>query len=265
MLNFRKKRFKFKITAVFVVLIFASTGFAAGFPSDRILPKGKVTLYHGSRAIGEFSSEAPIPEDTLMAVQGECGVKLRHLYLLALDQSLFSVSTHEGSRTLTVQKGTVYFALSSMPRTLVFRTPEGTITTNEVVLNASSANRLLKGYVNVEDGIARLGVLEGGSMLVTATDDKPMAISAGHEIKLAQAEIFKKEEKPKEEKPAKTGEAGETGETGKAAGKSAKAGGMSTTAKVVLGVLALGAIGAAAAGGGGGGGGGGGSASPSTP
>ena len=265
MQHFRKNRFKFKITAVFVILIFASTSFAAGFPGERILPKGKVTLYHGNRAIGEFSSQAPLPEDTLLSVQGECGVKLRHLYLFALDRSLFSVSTHENSRTLTVQNGTVYFAISSMPRTLVFQTPEGTITTNEVVLNASSTSRLLKGYVYVEDGIARLGVLEGGSMLVTATDGKPLSVSPGHEIRLAQAEIFKPEEKPKEEKPAKTGEAAKTGEEGKA-GQAAEAGGISTTTKVVLGALVIGGIAAALGGGGGGGGdGGGGSASPATP
>jgi hypothetical protein len=264
MQHFRKKGFEFKITAVFVILIFASTSFAAGFPADRILPKGKVTLYHGSRAIGEFTSEAPLPEDALLSVQGECGVKLRHLYLFALDRSLFSVSTNEGSRTLTIKNGTVYFAISAMPRTLVFQTPEGTITTNEVVLNASSTNKLLKGYVYVEDGITRMGVLEGGSMLVTATDGKPLSVSPGHEIKLAQAEIFKPEEKSKEEKPAKTGEAAKTGEEGEA-GQAAEAGGMSTTTKVVLGGLAVGVIVAAFAGGGGGGGGGGGAASPSTP
>jgi hypothetical protein len=254
MQRFRKNRFKFKITAVFVILIFASTGFSSEFTGGRILPRGKVTLYHGSLEIGEFSSEALLPEDTLLAVQGECGVKLRHLYFLALDRSLFSVSTDNNSRTLTVQKGTVYFALSSMPRTLVFRTPEGLITTNEVRLNASSTNRLLKGYVYVEDGITRVGVLEGGSMLVTAADGKPLEISAGHEIKLAQAEIFKEEEKPKEETPAKKGEAVKTGEEGNA-GKTAEAGGMSTTSKVILGVIALGGIAAAAGGGGGGGGG----------
>jgi hypothetical protein len=263
MQRFRKNRFKFKIAAIFVTLIFASTGFSSGFTAGRILPKGKVTLFHGSREIGEFSSEAPLPEDTLLAVQGECGVKLRHLYLFALDRSLFSVSTDKSSRTLTVQKGTVYFALSSMPQTLVFRTPEGLITTNEVRLNASSTNPLLKGYVYVEDGVTRMGVLEGGSMIVTAADDKPLEVSAGHEIRLAQAEIFKQEEQPKEKKPTKTGETAKTGEAGKA-GKTAEAGTMSTTTKVVLGVLAVGAIGAAL-GGGGGGGGGGGAASPSAP
>ena len=254
MLHFRKSRFKFKITAVFVILIFASTGFSAGLPAGRILPKGKVTLFHDNHAIGEFHSEAPLPENTLLAVQGECGVKLQHLYLFALDQSLFSVSTDKSSRTLTVQKGTVYFALSSMPQTLVFQTPEGTITTNEVVLNASSTGRLLKGYVYVEEGITRMGVLEGGSMLVTASDNKPMAVSAGQEIKLAQAEILKEEEKPKNEKPAETGKAGKTGEEGEA-GKPAETGGVSTTAKVIAGVLVI-AGGAAALGGGGGGGGG---------
>jgi hypothetical protein len=248
--------------AVFVTLLFASTGFSSGFTAGRILPKGKVTLFHGSRQIGEFSSEAPLPENTLLAVQGECGVKLRHLYLFALDRSLFSVSTDKNSRTLTVQNGTVYFALSSMPQTLVFRTPEGLITTNEVRLNASSANRLLKGYVYVEDGITRVGVLEGGSMLVTAGDDKPQEVSAGHELRLAQAEIFKEEEKPKKETPAKTGEAGKKGEAEKA-GKTAEAGGMSTAAQVGIGIVVVGGL--AAALGGGGGGGGGGSASPSSP
>jgi len=259
---FRKNRFKFKIMAVFVTLLFASTGFSSGFTAGRILPKGKVTLFHGSRQIGEFSSEAPLPENTLLAVQGECGVKLRHLYLFALDRSLFSVSTDKNSRTLTVQNGTVYFALSSMPQTLVFRTPEGLITTNEVRLNASSANRLLKGYVYVEDGITRVGVLEGGSMLVTAGDDKPQEVSAGHELRLAQAEIFKEEEKPKKETPAKTGEAGKKGEAEKA-GKTAEAGGMSTAAQVGIGIVVVGGL--AAALGGGGGGGDGGSASPSSP
>jgi hypothetical protein len=262
MQHFRNNRFKFKITAVFVTLLFASTGFSSGFTAGRILPKGKVTLFHGSRQIGEFSSEAPLPENTLLAVQGECGVKLRHLYLFALDRSLFSVSTDKNSRTLTVQNGTVYFALSSMPQTLVFRTPEGLITTNEVRLNASSANRLLKGYVYVEDGITRVGVLEGGSMLVTAGDDKPQEVSAGHELRLAQAEIFKEEEKPKKETPAKTGEAGKKGEAEKA-GKTAEAGGMSTAAQVGIGIVVVGGL--AAALGGGGGGGGGGSASPSSP
>jgi hypothetical protein len=252
--NLIKNTLRLKLMIVLIILVFTSTGFSSGLPLGRILPKGKVTLFHGNQRVGEFRSEAPLPEDTLLSVQGECGVKLSHLYLVALDQSLFSITTQNSSRILFVQKGTVYFALSSMPYPLVFQTPDGLITTNEVMLKASSTNRLLKGYVYVEEGITRVGVLEGGSMLVTVADDKPQVVASGQELRLAQADIFKEEGKTEKEKPAETGKKGEAGKAGKA-GEAAEAGGMSTTAKVVLGVLAIGGIAAAAAGGGGGGGG----------
>ena len=264
MQNLIKNTFRLKIMIAFIILVFTSTGFSAGFPVGRILPKGKVTLFHGNQKVGEFRSEAPLPEDTLLSVQGECGVKLSHLYLVAIDQSLFSITTNNSSRTLFVQKGTVYFALSSTPYTLVFQTPDGVITTNEVMLQASSNDRLLKGYVYVEEGITRVGVLEGGSMLVTVADDKPRVVAAGQELRLAQADIFKEEGKPEKEKPDETGKTGKTDEADKAgetektgeAGKAAKttaAGGMSTTAKVLIGAVAIAGIGAAAGGGGGGG------------
>ena len=254
MQNLIKNTLRLKIMIVFTILVFTSTGFSAGFSVGRILPKGKVTLFHGNQKVGEFRSEAPLPENTLLSVQGECGVKLNHLYLVALDQSLFSITTNNNSRTIFVQKGTVYFALSSTPYTLVFQTPDGVITTNDIMLKASSTNQLLKGYVYVEEGITRVGVLEGGSMIVTVTDDKPQLVAAGHELRLAQADIFKEEGKAEKEKPDETDEPGKTDEAGKA-GETAATGGMSTTTKVVLGVIAIAGIGAAAAGGGGGGGG----------
>lgn len=253
MQNLIKNTLRLKIMIVFTILVFTSTGFSAGFSVGRILPKGKVTLFHGNQKVGEFRSEAPLPENTLLSVQGECGVKLSHLYLVALDQSLFSITTNNNSRTLFVQKGTVYFALSSTPYTLVFQTPDGVITTNDIMLKASSTNQLLKGYVYVEEGITRVGVLEGGSMIVTVTDDKPQLVAAGHELRLAQADIFKEEGKAEKEKPDETDEPGKTDETGKP-DETAATGGMSTITKVVLGGLAIGGIAAAAGGGGGGGG-----------
>ena len=123
------------------------------------------------------------------------------------------------------------------------------------MLKASSTNRLLKGYVYVEEGITRVGVLEGGSMLVTVADDKPQVVAAGHELRLAQADIFKEEGKAEKEKPDETGETGETDKTG-------ETGGMSTITKVVIGALVIGGIAALA---GGGGGGGGDAASPGSP
>jgi hypothetical protein len=250
MQNLIKNTLRLKIMIVFTILVFTSTGFSAGLPLGRIMPKGKVILFHGNQKVGEFRSEAPLPENTLLSVQGECSVKLSHLYLVAIDQSLFSITTNNSSRTLFVQKGTVYFALSSTPYTLVFQTPDGVITTNEVIMKASSANRLLKGYVYVEEGITRVGVLEGGSMLVTVADDKPQVVTAGHELRLAQADIFKEEGKTEKEKPAETEKTGETGK----AGETAATGGMSTITKVVIGAVVIGGLAAALGGGGGGGG-----------
>jgi hypothetical protein len=240
-------RTKFNIIAIFALLAFASTTFASGLSVGRIIPTGKVTLFQGNQKIGEFSSEAPFPEGALLSVQGVCGVKMSDLYLLAIDRSLFSVTTDPDSRILAVKNGTVYFSLSSMPHTLVFHTPDGVVTTHQILLNASTESGLMRGYVSVEDGISRIGVLEGGSMLLSVGDDKIMKINAGQELRLAQAGLFGEEE----EEETKTEEEEEVEPTE----------GMSTYAKVGIAVLGAGAIAAAAGGGGGGGGG----ASPSTP
>jgi len=255
MQNLRKNTLKVNITAIFMILIFMSTGFSEGLSGGRIIPNGKVTLFHGNQKVGEFRSEAPLPEDTLLAVQGDCGVKLRHLFLFAKDNSLFSVTTDANSRTLTVQKGTVYFALSSIPYTLIFKTPNGLLSTSDIILKTSSTVALLKGYVHVEEGITRVGVLEGGSMMVAPDDGKPMMVAAGREIRLAQAEIFKEEGKTEEGKPAETGEAGTTG--GAAGGTAAS---YSTFTTVIIGAAVIGGIAAAI-----GGGGGGGDAAPASP
>jgi len=247
-----KNRTKFKVIAIFALFAFASTTFASGLSVGRIIPTGKVTLFEGNQKIGEFNSEAPFPEGTLLSVQGECGVKMSDLYLVAIDKSLFSVTTDPDSRILAVENGTVYFSLSSMPQTLVFQTPDGVVTTHQILLNASTESGLLNGYVLVADGITRVGVLEGGSMLLSAGDGKTMKISAGQELRLAQAGLFEGEETEE----AKTEEEEEVEPTE----------GMSTRAKVGIAVLGAVAIAAAAAAGGGGGGGGGGApASPAAP
>ena len=242
---------KFKVIAIFVLLAFASTTFASGLYVGRLIPKGKVTLFQGNQKVGEFSSEAPLPEGTLLSVQGECGVKMSDLYLVAIDKSLFSVKTDPDSRKLAVKTGTVYFALSSMPHILVFQTPDGVVTTHQILLNASSESALLKGYVSVTEDITKVGVLEGGSMLLSVGDGKTMRINAGQELRLAQAGLFedkgdkKEEPKDKKEEPKDKKDKPED----KAGGK-----GMSTTVKVLIGLATVGGIAAAVGGGGGGGG-----------
>jgi hypothetical protein len=267
MQQFRKNKTCLSVITVFVILMFASTGFSAGSSAGRILPKGTVSLYHGHQKIGEFTSEAPLPEDTLLSVKGECGVKLKDLYLVAVDKSLFSVATGTDYRRLTVKTGIVYFALSALPRALVFQTPDGVITTREVMLKAASNGQPLKGYVLVEEGITRVGVLEGGALMMMVDDGQPITIDAGRELRLAQAEIFKedpeegKTEEGAAEEGAQEGAAEET--PAEETGTEVSTGGVSTTAAVVGGIVLIGAgIGLAAGGGGGDDGGGGSPASP---
>jgi hypothetical protein len=244
-------RTKFKMLAIFSLLAFVSTGFASGLSVGRIIPKGKVTLFQGDQKVGEFRSEAPFPEGAFLSVQGECGVKMSDLYLVAIDKSMFSVTTDPDSRKLSVKTGTVYFALSSMPHILVFKTPDGVVTTHQILLNASTKSGLLQGYVSVTDAVTKVGVLEGGTLLLSVGDGETMRINTGQELRLAQAGLFDDKEEKKEKPKDKKEEPKD---------KKAKAKGMSTTAKVLIGVVTVGGIAALA--GGGGGGGGGGSAPP---
>ena len=247
----RNNQTKFKIVAIFSLLAFVSTGFASGLSVGRIIPKGKVTLFQGDQKVGEFRSEAPFPEGAFLSVQGECGVKMSDLYLVAIDNSLFSVTTDPDSRKLSVKTGTVYFALSSMPHILVFKTPDGVVTTHQILLNASSESGLLQGYVSVTDAVTKVGVLEGGSLLLSVGDGETKRITAGQELRLAQAGLFEDKEDKKEE-PKDTSE------------DKVKSKGWSTTTKVLIGLVTVGAV-AALAGGGGGGGGGSSAPAPSSP
>ncbi len=267
MYSLQRHKIIFKLMAIFVLLVFASSTFSAGLSTNRIIPKGKVSLYNGSQKIGEFTSEAPLLEDVLISVQGKCGVKMNNLYLVAVDKSLFSITTTTDSRILSVEQGTLFFALSSMPHTLVFQTPGSVITTHEILINASADAGLLKGYVSVEDDATKVGVFEGGSILLTVGDGKAMRIKSGQELKLAQADLFK-DAIPEEVETAPSKEtvtpeaAPET--TATEAAPVGTVGGISTTT-LALGLGSLALVGGVAAAGGGGGGGGGGPSSPSTP
>jgi len=203
-------RIIFNIVAIFVLLSFESMTFATGLFMGRIIPKGTVTLFQGTRKVGAFSSEAPFPEGVFLSVQGDCAVKMSDLYLVAIDKSLFSVKTFHDSRRLMVNNGTVYFGLAATPYSLVFQTPDGVVTTHQIILNASAKSSLLKGYVSVTESITRVGVLEGGSIILSVDDGETKKINAGQELRLAQAGLFdelkekKEEPKAEEEKIANT-------------------------------------------------------------
>jgi hypothetical protein len=252
-----------KILAIGLSFALALPGFSSELKSARIYPTGKITIYSDNQIVGEFSKEAPFPEGFLIAADGKCGVKMEDIYLVAEDRSLFSVANSANLRKVLIKEGTLYFAVSDMSRSLNLITPFGTLAVLDILLNAATGSPQLKGYVAVKQNGSEIGVLEGGSMIVS-TQRGEMMIESGQQLTLAQADMdvgAPEEIETSDEKKDKDVKEG----------KEEKAG-VSKTTKIVIGVVGAavfaGGIAALAGGGGGGGSGsgnGGDSTSPSSP
>ena len=185
MLRLHKKREYFKAFFVVVLVVFSTSAWASNFDSARIMPGEKVSIYRGDRQVGELTAEAPFPDGALLFCDGDCAVRMDDLMLVGADQSKFSVTTRANSRELQVRNGTVYFALSKMPRSLVLVTPKGAVTIQQVMLNAAADGGLLKGYVDVTAESSEIGVIEGGSVLVSTAAGEG-TIPSGNKMVLAQ-------------------------------------------------------------------------------
>ena len=250
MLRVYKNKRCLKAFIIIVLVVFSTSALASNSDSARIMPGKKVLIYRGDQQVGELTAEAPFPNGALLACEGDCAVRMDGFLLVGADKSMFSVTSEANSRELLVKNGTVYFALSEIPHSLVFVTPKGVVTVQQVILNAAAGGGPLKGYVEVTGQSSEIGVIEGGSMRVsTATGET--TIQSGKKIILAQTED--EEDDDPEEGAVPPPE---------------KKSGNWRTAAIVGGVLAAGAAAFAIAGSGGGGGGGGGddgSSSPSSP
>jgi hypothetical protein len=188
MRTFSKGKVIITLVALFTILTFAGTSVFSALSNSRIMPTQKVTMLQGDKKVGEFTKEAPLPEQTMLICQGDCGIKMGNLYLVATDGSLFSITDNSDTRELYVKEGKVYFALSSLPQSLMFKTPNAVFTAKEVMLKASTNSGSLKGYVSVTSKAIELGIIEGGSMLVSTIEGDKM-IPAGNRILLAQADL----------------------------------------------------------------------------
>ena len=256
-----KNKMGLKFLAIGLSFALAIPGFSSELKSARIYPTGKITIYSSGQRVGEFSKEAPVPEGFLIAADGRCGVRMGDIYLVAEDKSLFSVATSANLRNLLIKEGTLYFAVSDMSRSLNFITPSGTLAVLDILLNSATNSPQLKGYVAVKQNGSEIGVIAGGSMIVS-TQQGEMMIESGKQLILAQADMdvgAPEETETSDEKESQEEKAGKE-----------KKPGTSKNTKIIVGVIAAAAVAggvAALAGGGGGGGGGdgGGTVSPSSP
>ncbi len=246
-----------KLLAIGLSLALAIPGFSSKLKSARIYPTGKITIYDGGQRVGEFKKEAPFPEGYLIAADGKCGVRMDDIYLVAEDGSLFSVSTSTNLRKLLIKEGIVYFAVSKMSHSLSFITPFGNLAVLDILINAAVGSPKLpklKGYVSVKENVSKVGIIEGGSMIVSSQQGE-MMLEPGQQLIFAQADMdvgAPEELESSDEDEAKAEEATEREKV-----DMEKKAGLSKNTKIVLGAVGgavvIGGIGALAAGGGGGG------------
>ena len=238
-----------KLMAIGLSLTLTIPGFSLELKSARIYPTGKITIYNGDQRVGEFNKEAPFPEGYLIAADGKCGVRMDDIYLVADDGSLFSVATSANLRKLLIKEGTVYFAVSKMSHSLSFITPSGNLAVLDILINVATGSPKLKGYVSVKENVSKVGIIEGGSMIVS-TQQGEMMLEPGQQLIFAQADMDVGAPEELESSDEEEGKAEEATEGEKA--------GMEKKAGAVGGAVVIGGIGALAAGGGGGGSSGGG-------
>ncbi len=171
------------LTVVLCALMVSGNAFAAG----RIMPTGKVTMYDGDKAIGQYSSEAPLPEDVTLVCSGKCAIETENLKMVAEDKTRFSVSSKDTNKVIQVKDGVLYFALKEMPKPITFATPHGDYTVQQVMINASAQGGVIEGYLKLDDDSAELGV-HGGSMIV-ASSEGVQTIQDGKSLLLAQGGV----------------------------------------------------------------------------
>jgi hypothetical protein len=176
------------LISIFLCSLYVTAVYADDFQGSRLVPENKIVIYQDGSKIGEFTKEAPCPKDLFLSCEGKCGIKLKNISLVAEDKSVFAIAATEDSQYLKVKKGILHFGLSELPKNLVFVTPKGAVSANQMLLNASTNNKILEGYVKVTDDSSEVGVIEGGYLhMLTQNGDK--LVTPGNRLILAQADI----------------------------------------------------------------------------
>ena len=184
----RKHRLLVEAMVVFALICFTAPSFAADPFAGRILPTQKVTFFSDGQQVAQYTVEAPLPWDTLVKCEGRTGVRIKEMALVFEDGSSFMVSRTEIGNELNIKSGTAYFAFAVLPEGLTFVAPQGFVVPEIMLLNASTGNQMLKGYVKVDKSASELGVLEGGKLIVRTADGKH-TINTGQRIILAQSKV----------------------------------------------------------------------------
>ena len=174
--------------AVCLGMILALPVSADNIGHSELIPTDRVFVLEEGKKVAEYTREVSVPEGALVSCQGRCLAKMDDIAMVAEDRSRFRIDSETNSRTISVEEGTVFFGLTSMPRPVVFMTPQGAVMANHVVLNASAGGGMLEGYLHTGRDGSEIGVLEGGSMTLLTTEGETV-LRPGQRFVLAQADI----------------------------------------------------------------------------
>jgi hypothetical protein len=170
------------LLTILLVIFVMSTAHAA--TKGRIMTDGKVSMYKNGRMINSFNNQGPIDENSLIACDGNCLVKIKGISLMANDQSRFAVKELAGSTNLYLENGKVSFAISDTSKQFSFITADGYYITTEGFISPASTNNSVKGYMQATDRGTEIGMDQG--TMVIQTDEGIQEVKSGQAILLAQ-------------------------------------------------------------------------------
>jgi len=190
MMTLARKKGWMQVLAVVVICSFSAWVLASGLNGARVIPSSKVAIYDGAKKIGEISNEAPLPEGKILSSDQTFGLKLDGIYLVATEKTKVAVSPLAGGQDIFVQEGRVYFAIRGIKNTLVFSTPQDSVTVENVIIQASTETPMIKGYLAFENKQMELVVTEGGQLRVVSAHGQQI-VQPGNKmmVRTAQADL----------------------------------------------------------------------------
>jgi hypothetical protein len=156
--------------------------------SQGSVSEGNIAVYKQGKLSKKLTGINPVEEGSLIICQGKCLIRSHGVSIMAEDQAELAIADQDGLFNLFVRHGHVEFIISPSAQKIAFNTPDGVYSIADVIFNASSSSAV-RGYMNVDEGGARVGVREG--RMIFATDTGPKTVKADQQIILAMSDVEK--------------------------------------------------------------------------
>jgi hypothetical protein len=152
--------------AIFTMTV--ATTMAGAATKGRIIPTDNVTFHKDGKVIAKFTEQAPINDSAMITCNKACSVRLDGMSLNVSGETTFAVRQDGESLNLYVKEGLATFSVSNVTQQVSFYTPDGRYVKTEGFIAPASTTSAVKGYMNVTDTQAQMGIKQGGMILETA-------------------------------------------------------------------------------------------------